>query len=367
MKRALLVVPLVLLLLRIPGLAARVQSNHAGLLGVEQMHSTTPVQITQSLSACSGQSSLRLRYLIGIIWWSQGRQDTAIQQCWSNNPWASHWVSLSLIQSYRANEPEQEDWFAALQSLTQTADEQRILHYYRGLSLFAKEDYSHAVEEFDIALQAVTDGEKDVPTTGQVHIEMGKALEKLGLWPQAKEHYIQATRYQETAADAYYLLGSGLLFYEKDFASADAALRQADELNPQDTSSLVRLADGYRKEGRAAEAEAIYDTLLQRKNPGRWAYVGKGILLMDRNEFAEALSYFLECIHLYPEAYACWKGAGLASMQLGDPQNAISYLETAGRLYPSRSIWNSLAEVYLKIGDNERATFYQELAKNSDK
>ncbi len=116
------------------------------------------------------------------------------------------------------------------------------------------------------------------------------------------------------------------------------AMRRIADLDPQNVSIRVRLAEGYEREGLSEEAAE--------------AYAEAGGRLLAKDEAREALQAYQRAQGLRPHSQAVLQGLISTHFALGAPHEAAAVLESAVAAAPGDlELRALLARAYLEVGD----------------
>ncbi len=158
-----------------------------------------------------------------------------------------------------------------------------------------------------------------------------------------------------TLADAYGELGRAALFYSQT-GLADACLRNAAELRPDDFRWHYYLAVHFQNERQLEEARAALEraSTLQ---PGDGATLLRLGQVLELSGDPEAAAAFFERVEeAEPWAAAARYGLGRSAVRRGDTQAAIEHYEAALELQPNAAeVRQQLGLAYRDAGDLEAA------------
>jgi Tfp pilus assembly protein PilF len=119
------------------------------------------------------------------------------------------------------------------------------------------------------------------PEMYEVHYSLGLLLAEEKKYAEAANYLKQAARGQPTRARIHYNLGLLLQYLNQDL-DAEAALRKAQELEPDNLDYLYALADFYLKRNKLQQARRIAEEMVAR-HPGQ--RVGHDILKIIEKNF----------------------------------------------------------------------------------
>ncbi len=96
----------------------------------------------------------------------------------------------------------------------------------------------------------------------------------------------------------------------------------------------LSLAVWHQRQGRAAEAEALYRRLLERPGPQPLAWNNLGVLCGDQGRWEEALSCYERAIRDDPSYAEAWYNSGAAHWQRGNWAGVVAAFEKTLQLNP---------------------------------
>ncbi len=99
----------------------------------------------------------------------------------------------------------------------------------------------------------------------------------------------------------------------------------------------LNLAVWHQREGRPAEAEALYRRLLERPGPQPLAWNNLGVLCGDQGRWDEALSCYERAIRDDPSYAEAWYNSGAAHWQRGDWARVVAAFEKTLQLNPGHA------------------------------
>lgn len=125
---------------------------------------------------------------------------------------------------------------------------------------------------------------------------------------------------------------------------------------PREDASPLGRARALRREGRAAEAAELLQSVL-RQDPGNaGAHLEWGNLLKSQGRYADAVAPLKEAARLAPGQAAAWLNLGVALLELSRLEEATLAFEEAVRLEPRRAeALNILGHTWLERGEQARA------------
>jgi tetratricopeptide (TPR) repeat protein len=119
-------------------------------------------------------------------------------------------------------------------------------------------------------------------------------------------------------------------------------LRKVADLEPQNTETRIKLAQGYMREGMEAEAAE--------------AFAEAGAQLLSRAAYERAAEAYTSSLDIRPQNYSALSGFLQAQIALGTPEEAAEVLERALERRPNDiELLSMLAEAYIKAEDSAAA------------
>jgi tetratricopeptide (TPR) repeat protein len=152
----------------------------------------------------------------------------------------------------------------------------------RGYAYIELGAYTHAVEDFDVAIGL--DG-----TLAEAYLGRGEARFHLKEWGAALEDFEQALALNPDLADAHAWRGH-LLSERGEYRLAIGALRQAVALDEVDPIKHLRLAQALLRGGSPGQAEIEYTAALSLDPHSVEAYVGRAMAQAEQGDFDAALA-----------------------------------------------------------------------------
>ena len=184
-----------------------------------------------------------------------------------------------------------------------------------GIILAQKGDFSAASECLARALEVRPDSSETLGNLANLYVKLGKIDE-------AADAYRKALDRNPQNVDALNNLG---LLYEKQNRHAEAAYywERQYELNPKSADAMAGLARNRRASGLDKQAMELY-----------WS---AGTARFNRQEYADALSCYMEAMTLDPNSARNHGGVGVALLMLGQRDEAMERYRQAIALDPRDS------------------------------
>jgi Tfp pilus assembly protein PilF len=158
---------------------------------------------------------------------------------------------------------------------------------------------------------------------------------------QALAAYTEVTGKAPTCGDCYFNLGVAY-GNKKQWAEAEAALKKAIEIKPDNARAHTQLASVYnvqRKFDLAAEESALASKYSASTDPAGGgnaeALYNQGVTLFNGGKFAEAKTAFEGATKADPKMALAHYQLGMTALNLGDFNLAVSSLETYMQLDPN--------------------------------
>jgi tetratricopeptide (TPR) repeat protein len=118
---------------------------------------------------------------------------------------------------------------------------------------------------------------------------------------------------------------------------AEAALRHALQLEPDNPQALHNLADALRALGRPDEADAIVHRLARVQPENPISSYKAGLVAYQRADYVRARDAFKQALRRAPDDHEFHFMLGMAYSKLGDKKSATEHLERARELAPTAS------------------------------
>jgi Flp pilus assembly protein TadD len=114
-----------------------------------------------------------------------------------------------------------------------------------------------------------------------------------------------------------------------DLGGAEAAYRQALDVDPDHLSAYHNLVGLYRLQGRNDPAGSILDMLDRRANRNPFIYLQLGDLSLEQDHADEARRFYKRAVKLGPDHAETYAAFGLWFLEKGDRKSAERWLERA--------------------------------------
>jgi tetratricopeptide (TPR) repeat protein len=163
-------------------------------------------------------------------------------------------------------------------------------------------------------------------------------------------------RVQATAAGVRSPRDYALLFLDTagpaNVAAALPALEEASRRDPRDFALWMNLGQCQAAQGRPAEAEDCFTIAIVLRPGSPWPYFQRGLVELERKDYAQARLDFDQVLHLRPGLTAALVDRALARLGQGDNAGAIQDLTSAHERGVSETrIFFIRAEARARAGD----------------
>jgi len=207
------------------------------------------------------------------------------------------------------------------------------------LSQLDTEGLTRAVEYFEGALDL--DPDFALAHTGLADTYMiqtqGWGLAPKDVFPKAREAAERALALDPMLAEAHTSLGGVQLFYDWDFEAAEAAFRQAIEINPNYAAAPHWLALALMARARFAEANEAARQALALDPQSPYVKHNLGYILYVTRQYDEALEVYSDVIRASPNAVVRALRGGVY-VQQGMFDEGISDIELAAEMLEGRNL-----------------------------
>jgi tetratricopeptide (TPR) repeat protein len=174
-----------------------------------------------------------------------------------------------------------------------------------------------------LTLQSLT---RICPTVAQYHYLLGVGLMAIGDMAAADAALKEANRLEPEQPLTLLALGL-VLNNRKLYADAKAALARSIELQPDSTEAIAALAEAEAGSGDVEGATIHARRALERAPANATANLVMGLILMDQKNYTGARDALLKAIAADPEAAKVIYQLSLAFARLGDEASARKYVE----------------------------------------
>ena len=175
------------------------------------------------------------------------------------------------------------------------------------------------------------------------------------MFPKARVNAAKALELDETVASAHNALAAVHVFYDWDWAAAEAESKRAVELSPGEAVTHAHFADYLSIRGRHSEAIAVFNRVLDLDPISRVYITHFGLILYRARRYDESIAQCRKALEIDPEyANALWFLA-LSLEQKGPLLEAIANLEHAVRLSEGPHFCVLLGRAYALAGERTKA------------
>ncbi len=210
------------------------------------------------------------------------------------------------------------------------------------------------------------------PECTEALVAQGRILAARGRIPEAEQALVKAVRVAPASVEAHYQLG--VLFYRR-LAHPEAVreLEQVAARRPDDARAYGYLAQSYEALGQAEKAEAAYRRGLEaNEGPFSDSFLdySYGRFLLKERRLDESRAHLDRAVALHPLDRAVRYERAKLSLALGecaaareDAERALSLRDPGPVL--DLQVYYLLATVYRRLGEDELARKYAELARTT--
>ncbi|MCI0419993.1 MAG: tetratricopeptide repeat protein [Acidobacteria bacterium] len=199
-----------------------------------------------------------------------------------------------------------------------------------GVSFLGAAKYSDAKAAFEQVI-------RERPSDGLAHVNLGTVYVQLGEPHTARPHYLKALEIQgkdpAVRFHAHYHLGL-LSLRDQHYADAVGHLEPALSLQPEHSGALLALAACHFKLQQRKAGVAIASRISRLPAAGSEVLIRSGLLLVENNEFAEAVQILEKARAFGAPSFELLYGLGTAYEQMGRHVDAVAIIQEALRRRP---------------------------------
>src|SRR5919201_564167 len=191
------------------------------------------------------------------------------------------------------------------------------LHAIRAGLAKSKNRNQEAIQEYNFALSHLPEG---VPPEGQLfpimlRLNLSELYKQAGDEADAQQQIALAERainsiQVEGAQKAEFLRVRASIRAGSDPTGAEADLKQAMQLDPNNTNINLQYATLLWRTNRREQARAVYNSVLQKDPKNRFALEGMGYLARDTGDSKAAEQFFNRLAAAYPDDYVAYLALG---------------------------------------------------------
>ena len=207
-----------------------------------------------------------------------------------------------------------------------------LAHAGMGMALFEAQHYAEALAAMEQALAL----QPALPSTGSLHLFMGRAARELGRLDAAADSFRRAMELDPDHVEPVLDLAN-LRRSQQRHEQADELVARARALRPGDPATLHTVAEALRTQGRSEQALATYRAALAIDPEFAPAHAGLGIALYQGQRYEAAVESMEQALALQPElpvAGSLHLFMGRAWQELGQPAAAVEQYQRALRIDP---------------------------------
>ena len=176
-----------------------------------------------------------------------------------------------------------------------------------------------------------------VPRNYLAHSNLGHALYAAGERSAAVQEFRRAVEINPHYAPALHNLGAALAASGDRDHEAETLLRRASAIDSGRSDTYVELARLYERQGRADNAVAVYQQLLERDPRNVAALHGVATHHAQRGDFAGAIPLWRSADEIAPNDADVQQGLGVALVVSGRADDAVEHLRRAVEADPNRA------------------------------
>lgn len=182
--------------------------------------------------------------------------------------------------------------------------------------------------------------------------QLALANHELDLLRDAAEQII---KFDPTSPDGYRLLGIEQI-NQKQYAQADASLKKALDLSPNDTTTLLAIAELRKQQHRTAEAETILNGLLAKDDNSAATLQSLSSLYVDQKQPGKAIALLQKRTEQFPNDGTAYALLGKLQFSTNDLKGAEASLQKATQLKPHDiDAFFMLGRVQATLGEKDQA------------
>src|ERR1035438_2040921 len=175
------------------------------------------------------------------------------------------------------------------------------------------------------------------------------------MFPKARANAAKALELDESVASAHNAWAAVHVFYDWDWAAAEAESKRAVELSPDEPVTHAHFADYLSIRGRHSEAVQAYNRVLELDPISRVHLGHLGLILYRARRYDDSIAQCRRALEIDPNyANALWFLA-LSLEQKGELPEAIAYLEKAASLSQGSYYQAQLGRAYALAGERAKA------------
>lgn len=271
-------------------------------------------------------------------------------------------AATNYVKAANAAPKEIKYQLSAAQALIQTGDKQKAqdflnraagidanyyrLHAIRAMLAKTEDRNDEAVKEYQLALAAIP---KEGVPEGDLYpillrLNLAEAMKDTGdeagahQQMQIAEQLIAKVNVEGTARAEFLRVRASIEMGDEDWAKAEADLKEAQRLDPNNPLIAMQYASMLWKAGRKDEARQAYLAILQKDQNNRFALEALGYLARDVGDNKGAEEYFTRMAQAYPDDYVPYLALGDLYTATRDFTRALASYDHAHQLAPDNAI-----------------------------
>ncbi|WP_374562318.1 tetratricopeptide repeat protein [Ideonella sp.] len=194
----------------------------------------------------------------------------------------------------------------------------------------------HLLGRHETALEWLDKAAEHKADAADLHVNRGEVLRTLTRWPEAEAALRRALELLPDNVEALNNLGL-VLQARGNHAEADAAYQQALALRPGHVEALNNLGTLHQETRRPAEAEACYRAVLAAQPNHVNALNNLGTLLKEAGRGDDAAALYRRVLEIDPKFHRSWNSLGQLAKDRGDYDEAIRCYQRSLELSPGNA------------------------------
>ncbi len=275
------------------------------------------------------------------------------------------WLVITLVtgcvstQQQRSITPQSNR--SPLDTVTNTAGQQAILHFLRGQLYFEDNNWAEAYDEYSLVL--LYD-----PGATRARIRGAEALIKLGRMDAALQDVMAALDREPNQTDALLLLAR-IQTTQNRYELAASTYLQLLAQDAKNTDVLIKLGGLYLDLGEVAPANAMFDQAVRIDPSNLLGHYFLGRIELQHENYEQAIAEFRECLEIEPDFFYASLHLANAYELKEDSAAAIAIYDQVLLQQPTdQRVRNRLANLLHLNGQFDRAILeYQSLIRSNPK
>jgi putative PEP-CTERM system TPR-repeat lipoprotein len=297
----------------------------------------------------SNAKNSEARYLLGKIYLDSGSGVNAEKELLKAYEFGHKEAAILLLRAYKIQNKYAEIIELSADLYLTESEDWALVEVYKALSLFK-------LDREDLANQAINNA---IEVSGDsIYGKLGAAY--LATREQKNNEALTIIdgllKENPNFIDALILKGQ-LSFSNKDFESAGIAFKQYLDLQPEDLTMKLMLANAYLKSKKIEQSEVLIDEVLKVVPNHAFTNQLKGNILFQKQDFINSTLFIEKAIHGGINSISNKVLAGINAFHLKNYEQSHSYLNSVKDELPKNHLaLKLLAIAQLKLGYNNEAS-----------